>query len=177
MKSNPFSRNFGVVKLTLMIVLLFTLTSIHAQTPSSFTGKWEFDKARSDKGERGDASFKGTIIMEIRQDASAMTFANTFIRPGMKDHVVPADTFFVDGRIKNEKFGSVPIKKSVKWSSDKKVLTTSMIMTDVVDGVSQDFLTANTYQLSDEGKTLTVGEFHKSKLNGEETIKKVYIKK
>jgi hypothetical protein len=169
--------NIGIIKLTIISLLLITLSALNAQTPANFTGKWEFDKARSDKGERGDASFKGTIIMEIKQDASTMTFANTFIRPGMKDHVVPADTFFIDGRIKNEKFGSVPIKKSVKWSSDKKVLTTSMIMTDILDGVSQEFLTANTYQLSDEGKTLTVGEFHKSTLNGEDTIKKVYTKK
>jgi hypothetical protein len=177
MKPNQSSGNIRVIKLTLISVLFFTLTALNAQTPTGFAGKWEFDKARSDKGETGDASFKGTIILGIYQDVAIMTFANTFIRPGMKDHIVRPDTFYIDGRIKNEKFGSVPIKKSVKWSADKKILTTSMIMTDVIDGVSQDFLTANTYQLSDEGKTLTVAELHKSKLNGEQTIKKVYIKK
>ena len=50
-------------------------------------------------------------------------------------------------------------------------------MTDSIDGVAQDFLTANTYKLSDDEKTLVIEEFHKSKLNGEKTIKKVYRKK
>jgi hypothetical protein len=53
----------------------------------------------------------------------------------------------------------------------------NLIMTDSVDGVAQDFLTAFTYKLTDEGKTLIIEEFHKSKLNGEKTIKKVYKKK
>jgi hypothetical protein len=50
-------------------------------------------------------------------------------------------------------------------------------MTDSIDGIAQDFLTANTYKLSDDGKTLIIEEFHKSKLNGEQTIKNVYKKK
>jgi hypothetical protein len=49
-------------------------------------------------------------------------------------------------------------------------------MTDSVDGVAQDFLTAN-YKLSDDHNTLVIEEFHKSILNGEKTIKKMYKKK
>jgi hypothetical protein len=58
-----------------------------------------------------------------------------------------------------------------------KNLTTNMITTVTLDDVAQDFLVANTYKLSDEGKTLVNEEFRKSKLNGEKTIKKVYKKK
>ena len=47
-------------------------------------------------------------------------------------------------------------------------------MTDSIDGVPQEFLTSNTYKLSDDRKTLVIEEFHKSKLNGEQKIKKVY---
>jgi hypothetical protein len=50
-------------------------------------------------------------------------------------------------------------------------------MTDSIDGVAQDFLTEYTNKLSDDGKTLTIEEFYKSKLNGERTIKEVSKKK
>jgi hypothetical protein len=50
-------------------------------------------------------------------------------------------------------------------------------MTDKVDGIEQEFITSVTYTLSPDGKTLTVDELHKSKLNGEKTIKNIYRKK
>ena len=87
------------------------------------------------------------------------------------------DSLFVDGRVTADNRGTGPAKKFVEWSPDKKILTTRLIMTDSIDGVAQDFLTANTYKLSDDGKTLIIEEFHKSKLNGEETIKNVYKKR
>jgi hypothetical protein len=166
--------NEGII-LSIITLILFTI-SANAQNPANFSGRWEFDKSSSDKDETGDASFNGKIVYVITQTSSIMTFANIYSLPGKDDFKAKADTFFIDGKVKNEKFGEVPIKKTVNWSQDKKTLTTSSVMTDKIDGVAQDFLTANTYKLSADGKVLTVIELNKSKLNGEEKVKKVYKK-
>jgi hypothetical protein len=73
--------------------------------------------------------------------------------------------------------GTDPAKKFVKWSQDKKVLVTNQVMTATIDGVAQDFITQLTFRLSDDGKTLTMEEVTKSKLNGERTVRSVFIKK
>jgi hypothetical protein len=178
MQQNPIPahKHFAII-LSIFSLFLISSLNLKAQTPANFSGKWEFDKARSDKDETGDASFDGTIILEIKQNSTIITSSGTFILPGKKAIVMPADTFFVDGKVTTDNGGTGPAKKSAKWTTDKKILTTSYLMTDAVDGVAQDFLTAFTYKLSDEGKTLIIEEFHKSKLNGEQTIKKVYKKK
>lgn len=35
-----------------------------AQNPTNYSGKWEYDKSKSDKEETGNSSFEGAIIME-----------------------------------------------------------------------------------------------------------------
>lgn len=179
MKPNQLFRRKSSAFIKVSVISLFLLSSLNliAQTPANFSGSWEFDKTRSDKDERGDASFNGTIILEITQNSSIITFASTYIRPGKDDFKIKPDSVFIDGRVTTDNSGSDPAKKFVKWSQDKKILTTNLIMTASIDGVKQDFLTANTYKLSDDGKTLFAEEFHKSKLNGEKRIKKVYRRK
>lgn len=170
-------RHNAIIKASLISLFLLSSLALKAQTPAVFSGRWEFDKASSDKDETGDASFDGIIILEINQNSTLITFSNTYLLPGKKEFVMKPDSFFVDGRVTTDNSGTGPAKKFVKWSQDKKSLTTSMIMTDSVDGIAQDFLTADTYKLSDDRKMLVIEEFYKSKLNGEKTIKKVYKKK
>jgi hypothetical protein len=174
----PFRFNHSPF-IKLSFISLFLLSSLYliAQTPTNFSGKWEFDKARSDKEETGDASFNGIIVLEINQGSNLITFTHTFFLPGKDGIVMPSDSILLDGRVTTDNGGSGPAKKFVKWSADKKILTTNLIMTDAIDGVKQDFLTAMSYRLSEDCKTLFKDEFYKSKLNGEKTIKKVYKKK
>lgn len=54
---------------------------------------------------------------------------------------------------------------------------TNYIMSASIDGVAQDFVTAITYRLSEDGKTLVIEELNISKLNGETIVKKLYKKK
>jgi hypothetical protein len=115
--------------------------------------------------------------MEIIQDAASIKITNTFIRSGMKDYVMKPDSYFLDGKETADNSGTGPARKFAKWSQDKKILTTSIVMTDKIDGVAQDFTNAFTYKLSADGKILTVEELHKSKLNGEKIVKNVYKKK
>jgi hypothetical protein len=176
MKTSNLSErtNTAIFKLLLIPILLLSSLSLKCQTPTDFSGRWEFDKAMSDKEERGDASFDGKIILEIKQNTTTIIFTSTYIRPGMEDYVMKPDTYFVDGRETTDNSGTGPARKFAKWSQDKKVLTTSLVMTDSIDGVAQEFLTSYTYKLSDDRKSLVIEEFHKSKLNGEQKIKKVY---
>ena len=174
----PFScTHNSIIKLSLISFLLLSSLTLIAQTPTNFSGKWEFDKTRSDKDETGDASFDGTIVLEINQNSNLITFTSTFFLPGKEGIVMPLDSFLLDGKVTTDNGGTGPAKKFAVWSEDKKILTTNSIMTDSVDGVKQDFLTAMSYKLSDDRKTLFIDEFYKSKLNGEKTIKKVYKKK
>lgn len=166
-----------IFKASLISLFLLLFLGAKAQTPTNFSGKWEFDKVNSDKEETGDASFDGTIILEINQNSDIITFTNSFIMPGQNPFVMPPDKYFMDGRVTQDNSGTDPAKKFVKWSTDRKSLNVNLIMTVTIDGVAQDFITVDTYKLSDDGKTLVVENLRKSKLNGEKTVKKVYNKK
>ncbi len=161
----------------ILLISSLTISSLTLNAQTDFSGNWEFDKTNSDKDERGDASFNGTIILEIKQNPDTITFTNTFFLPGKDGRKLRPDKFLTNEKETQDNSGIDPAKKFVKWSPDKKVLTTNFIMTASIDGVAQDFVTTKTYKISEDGKTLTVIEFNKSKLNGEKTIKKVYKKK
>jgi len=177
-QTHPFRNRQNEIIRTLFISLFITFSmALKAQTPTNFSGRWEFDKVNSDKDDRGDASFNGTIILEIKQNSDTITFSNTFFLPGKAGKTLSPDSFLTNGKVVPDGSGIDPAKKFVKWSQDKKILTTNYIMTATIDGVAQDFLTAKTYKLGENGKTLVVDELNKSKLNGEKTIKKIYLKK
>jgi len=167
----------GIIKVSAIFLFLLSSLNLMSQTQTNFSGKWEFDKAASDKDKTGDASFNGTIILEIKQSSSTITFTSTYFIPGKAGIAMQPDSYFLDGKVTTDNSGTGPAKKSAKWSQDNKSLTTSLIMTDSIDGVAQEFLTANTYKLSDDKKTLYIEELNKSKLNGEIKVKKVYKKK
>jgi hypothetical protein len=179
MTSNQISRKKHTAIITALFISLFLLQSlvIGAQIPANFSGKWQYDKSSSDKEETGNYSFSGSIVMEITQDTAIIKFTETYIRSGMKDYVMNPRSYLLDGKVVANNSGSGPAREFCAWSEDKKILTITSIMTDAVDGIAQDFTTAFTYVLSADLKTLTVEELHKSKLNGEKTIKNVYRKR
>ena len=150
--------------------------TLKAQTSTNFSGRWEFDQANSDK-EKGVPSFDGTIILVIKQNSDTISFTYIYFMTGKEGIKWPPDSYLANGNVTSDNSGSDPAKKYIKWSQDKKILTTNSIMTASIDGVAQDFITVATYKLSEDGKTLIIEELHKSKLNGERTIKKTYRKK
>lgn len=177
-QNHPFiSRQNEIIRALLISLFAIYSFSLNAQTPANFSGKWEFDKTNSDKDERGDASFNGTIILEIRQNSDTISFTNTFFMPGKNGITLSPDKYLANEKVTIDNSGSDPAKKFVKWSPDRKVLTTNFIMTATIDGVAQDFVNTKTYKLSEDGKSLLVVETNKSKLNGERIVKKTYKKK
>jgi hypothetical protein len=179
MKQVKFSMHRSGTIFTVLFITMFLVfsTGLKAQSPTNFSGKWEFDKSKSDKDENGDASFDGKIILQIRQGSDTISFANTYIMPGKPAFNTHPDLYLLNGKVTADNSGSDPAKKFVKWSPDKKNLITNFIMTAVVDGASMDFVIMDTYKLSSDGKTLTIEDLHRSKIGGEKTVKKVYNKK
>jgi hypothetical protein len=59
----------------------------------------------------------------------------------------------------------------------KNSLTLTYIDTRVTNGVSQDFLTAETYKLTDGGQTLIIETYSKNPVKGETKAQKLYHKK
>ena len=68
--------------------------------------------------------------------------------PGRDGRTFRPQSFPANGTVAQDNTGSDPAKKFVKWSQDKKLFTTSYVMTATIDGVSQDFITSKTYTLS-----------------------------
>jgi hypothetical protein len=168
-------RNEVILSIFISIFLLSSMT-LKAQTSTNFSGRWELDQANSDR-EKGEPLFDGSIILEIKLTSDTISFNYTYFMTGREGFKMPADSYLANGNVTADHSGSDPAKKYVKWSQDKKILTTNYIMTASIDGVAQDFITITTYKLSEDGKTLIIEELHKSKLNGERTIKKTYRKK
>jgi len=166
-----------IVKAMFIFLILLSSMSVEAQIPTNFSGSWEYDKINSDKEERGDASFDGTIVLDIKQDSETIEFSTTYFMPGREGKTLRPSSFLASGEISADDSGIDPAKKYVTWSKDNTILTTHYIMTASIDGVAQDFLTATTYKLSEDSKTLVTEELKKSDLNGEKTIRKVYKKK
>jgi hypothetical protein len=173
MKLKPLN----TIRFKIIFILFLASLALNAYTQTNFSGQWEFDKIKSDQDERGDASLPGIIILEIIQNPESITFTTTYFPPGKEGRTMTPFTYPLDGTVTKDNSGSDPAIKFSEWSKDNKILTTNYLMTAVFDGAPMDFLTAWTYSLSEDGKTLTLEELHKSNLNGEKKVKKVYNKK
>jgi hypothetical protein len=117
------------------------------------------------------------LFLDIDQNSETIVFSTTYFMPGREGKTLRPSSFLASGEISADDSGIDPAKKFITWSKDNSVLTTHYVMTATIDGVAQDFLTATTYKLSGDSKTLLVEEYKKSELNGEKTIKKAYKKK
>jgi hypothetical protein len=157
---------------------MFLLSSIalKAQNPTNFSGKWEFDKTNSIP-DQIEPNYEGTIIMEIMQDASTITFGETYIHPDRADWKTATESYKLDGKEHITKSNVGTNKNSAKWSQDKKVLTITNLDKQELKGVLQDFLVADSYSLSDDGKILTIERYRNNPVTGETNAKKIYLKK
>lgn len=160
------------VKFILFIFLFFTLNPLlFSQTRTDFTGKWAFDLSKSDLGE-GAKYWSGEEILDIIQDASSIKIIKTAIIPG-SEKISKTDVYKFDGKevVLKEDFGTT--KRNISWSKDGKVLIINTLMTTS----SSEYLTNDSYSLSEDKKTLTLTNFSKNSATGETTLKMVYNKK
>ncbi|MHC1704516.1 MAG: hypothetical protein AB9846_11460 [Tenuifilaceae bacterium] len=178
MKHNQLFR-YGfieIIRVSIIFVFLLTSITLYAQTPTNYSGKWEFDKTNSIL-DRVEPNYEGTIILEITQNATTITFIEVYKQPGSPDFKSAPESYKLDGKeqIKTSDIGTN--KNSAKWSADKRVLTITNTDTQTLDGALKDFIVIDNYKLSDDKKTLTIERYRKNPVTGETKSKKVYVKK
>jgi hypothetical protein len=178
MRPNGFFRSgrVALIGVPLFLMLLVSFIPLKAQTPVNFSGKWEFDKAKSSPGKL-DSGFEGILTRQIVQTPSKITYRDIYARKGSKDWSTTDELYNLNGKDITKKDGANSRKWSAKWSQDKKTLTLTYSEIFVEDGVSREFLIAESYALSDDGKTLTIETYSKNHVTGEKTAKSVYHKK
>jgi hypothetical protein len=155
--------------------LLFSMT-VKAQIPINFSGKWEFDKAKSSP-DLLDSNFDGIVTRQITQTASTIAYHDIYVKKGSNDWATLDEIFNLDGKEQVKKDNSGTLKKSAKWSQDTNVLTLIILLTYTEEGVSKETQISESYKLSDEGKTLTIESYSKDQVTGETKKKAVYHKK
>jgi len=169
-------KHIGIITVSTMFMLHFSSMNVHAQTPTNFSGNWEFDKAKSDAG-FVESTYEGTVVRHMSQNAATIKYSDTYIHPDRPDFNTASETYSLDGKEKVEKHSVGTSKKSAKWSQDKKVLIITNLDTQKLKGVPKDFLVVDSLKLSENKLTLTIIEYSKNPVRGETTARKVYSKK
>ena len=160
------------IKLALFILLVFTLNpDLFSQNVTNLTGKWTFDLSKSNLGE-GAKYWRGEEILDIIQDASSIKIIKTSIIPG-SENISGTDVYKFDGKelILKEDFGTT--KKNINWSENGKTLIINTLMSTS----DREYLTIDSYSLSQDGNILTITNYSKNSATGESTLKMVYNRK
>lgn len=98
-------------------LMLFSIINTYGQSLPDFSGVWVQDAGKSD-----DFYKEFIVKCTITQTAQKITVKTTFSDKSGKEMVTRENSFSLDGKMLTDDDGA---KKSAKWSSDKKTLTTS----------------------------------------------------
>lgn len=165
-----------MIKSILTSALLFSITLISpkvcAQPAANFSGTWTLDTAKCDPGP-GGYIMDPDQILRVTQNSASIIFARTY--PSSK--FTSTDKFFFDGKVRIQKKDYGTDKISLQWSTDKKVLTITTITTADTKAGPDDFLLADSWKLSDDGRTLINESYSQNKQTGKRTFLMVYNKK
>jgi hypothetical protein len=126
-------------------------SAVYAQTPTIFSGKWKFDKTKSDPGKDAYFSKEETDVLDIVQDADSITINKSVFHSGVFVITI-SDGYRLDGKEKITINNSKPIKETATWSRDKKSLT----ITKKVSEDNAEYRLNDTYSLSKDGKLLSI---------------------
>ena len=167
-KKNCISKAF-------LILTMFLFASISvAQTPTNFSGKWAFDKSKSNPGEGGSFLDVDEILV-ITQDSASISLEKTLKRKDSED-IISTDKYNLNGKETIEKSDMGTTKKVTKWSDNKQILTITTIMAFISSVTTNEYRVDDSYKLTDNGKTLIIQSISKNP-TGERTIIQVYNKK
>jgi hypothetical protein len=136
---------------SLILPILLFASASYAQTPTLFTGKWKFDRTKSDPGKDASFSKEEQDILDIVQYVDSITINKTVLINGVVAIVI-TDRYSLDGKEKITINNSKRIKGSATWSKDRKSLT---ITTKVPDDHTE-YRLDDTYSLSKDGKILSI---------------------
>lgn len=178
MKTNQVfsSGHFAIIRASIILFFLLYSTTLMSQSQINFSGKWIYDKTRSTTG-TNNWEYPGTISREITQTVSTLTYRDIYTTNGTNPFISSDIVLNLDGKEEIDKSDpDVTLSKSLKWVQGNKSITVTFKTKYTIDGVSKEILINDTYALSDDGKTLTISEFHKAE-SGETKTTDVYHKK
>lgn len=162
-------------RINVLILLVFLSMPAWSQTPANFAGQWEYDKAASKPGVFA-RDYPGKEYIQVTQNKATFSYLMLYRMEGNPDFKTTTETYYLDGKERVDKKGSYSVKKTATWSPDKKTLTLITIQSEVKKGVVEEYLTRDIYQLSADGRTLTIEKLSKSKATGENMATMVYRK-
>jgi hypothetical protein len=175
--SQVFSSNkLAITRASFISMFLLYSMTLMSQSQINFSGKWTYDKTKSTAG-TNNSNYPGTISREITQTVSTLTYRDIYTTSGSNPFTSSDIVLNLDEKEEIDKSDpDVTLTKSLKWLQGNKSFTITFKTKYSIDGVSKEVLINDTYTLSDDGKTLTIAEFHKAELGETKTID-VYHKK
>jgi hypothetical protein len=133
---------------SLSVFLFITIASdMFGQSVTNFSGQWAFDISKSKAGE-GSSFGSKDIIHTIEQNKSTITITEAYSN---QDYSI-TNTFDLNGKEIVETKGSRTIKKTAKWSPDKKTL----ILTTITTIAGNNYRKEDSFKLENNGLTLVV---------------------
>lgn len=154
-----------VTRLLSLAVLTAAFGLLQAQAKSDFSGTWKIDMAKSDFG---PLPAPDSITEKItHQDPSLK--ANIASTGGMQGDVAYDVAYTTDGKECVNKVGENEFKSTLKWDGDDLVVDTKGSFG------GNDFTSKDRWNLSSDGKTLTVTR-HLTSAMGEADMKEVFAK-
>ena len=187
-------KNFVFAAAVAVLAMAFTVSAQKA--PVDFSGTWNLDTAKGSLGPQG-AMIKSQTLT-IKQEGNKLTVSTKTernapsadasgaggARPGGGGMGggggAPADqSYMLDGKeVSADQPGpggmTIPVKTIAKWDGSKAVINTSRTMTGQ-DGAAMTTTSKATYELSADGKTLTVSRDSESP-RGKSSTTSVYTK-
>jgi hypothetical protein len=167
------SRLFLLTALPFLCALfLFPATTFAAGKKADFTGTWTLNESKSTIGE---GRFRLSTMIVAKQDGINLELERT--RTGRDGQpVTQTEKLTLDGKEILSEGENRTTKTTAAWSEDGKSLIISSTMTFTREGQTTEVKSQETWNLSDDGKTLTI-QYHSSSPRGERNDVLVYDKK
>jgi hypothetical protein len=153
--------------------ILFFL-QVSAQSGSvNFSGNWALNESKS---KFGDSPFRmASTTLVVKQDGNTLSTDRTMAGPD--GEMKMTNNYTLDGKVsENTGMMDMKTKSTVAWSEDKSSITISSTMVFDMNGESREMKSAETWKLSDGGKTLTI-ESTRTRPDGDMKTTAVYDKK
>ncbi len=136
----------------LTFLLINSVVLLHAADKTNFTGTWTLNSDKSELGERGRAD----LMRTVKQEENKLTVESKSTGRDGEERTTTS-TYTLDGKESvNPGFGNSERKSVVKWIEEGKKLSIKTTMEFNRNGESRVFETTETWELSSDGKTLTV---------------------
>jgi hypothetical protein len=159
--------------LVILSVLFFILSSFSNEENTNFTGKWKFNESKS---ELGEGRFRGAATqLTVSQNENELQIERLSVRPSGEEFR-STEKLTLDGKeCTNVVFGDRERKSTATWSEDGHSLTISSVMIFEREGEKMTINTTETWNLSDDGNSLTI-DYTSTSPRGERKNKFVYDK-